>query len=109
VSFARLYRETGKREIGREVALPAGGPSSAVGPVADVPSPSRQASDREQDQVLQEALQRLPDNYRDVLHLRYHEERSFDEIGRMMNLSPNATRKLWLRAVKRLQQESATS
>ena len=46
----------------------------------------------------------MPDDYPLVLLLRYREGRSFEDIGRLLELTPNAARKLWLRAVKRLQQ-----
>jgi RNA polymerase sigma-70 factor (ECF subfamily) len=107
VSFARRYRDAGKRQVIREVALEAGNSSSerGGGPTADTPSPSGQAMAHEQAEALQQALERLPEDYRRVLRLRYHEELSFEDIGRRMDLTPNAARKLWLRAIKRLQQE----
>ena len=64
----RRYRDTQKRRLGREVAL--GGDGSSEGPAgglaADGPSPSGQAMEHEQDQALQAALGRLPDDYRRV-------------------------------------------
>jgi RNA polymerase sigma-70 factor, ECF subfamily len=90
-----------KRRVGREVTLEAGG-----GPAANTPSPSAEAIAFEQTRAIQEALGRLPEDYRRVILLRYQEERSFEDIGRLLGLTPNAARKLWLRAVKRLQQES---
>jgi RNA polymerase sigma-70 factor (ECF subfamily) len=108
VSFARRYRDADKRQVGREIGL--AGPNSSGdyggGLAAAIPSPSGQAMEQEQAQLIQQALERLPDDYRLVILLRYQEERSFEDIGRMMELTPNAARKLWLRAVKRLQQES---
>jgi RNA polymerase sigma-70 factor (ECF subfamily) len=59
----------------------------------------------EEAEALRRALERLPEDYRLALLLRYQEQRSFDDIGRLLDLSPNAARKLWLRAVRRLQQE----
>jgi RNA polymerase sigma-70 factor (ECF subfamily) len=59
----------------------------------------------EQAEALRCALERLPDDYRRVLTLRYQEERSFEEIGGLMERSANAARKLFARAVERLQQE----
>ncbi len=105
--FGRLYRETEKRCLGREVEL---GTDSAVGQpgaqlAASEPSPSRQLMTQEQSQAVRCALEQLPDDYRQVLVLRYHEERSFEEIARLMGRSTNAIHKLWLRAIKRLQQD----
>jgi RNA polymerase sigma-70 factor (ECF subfamily) len=111
VSFARRYRGAGKRQVAREVALEAGDSSGERGGglAADTPSPSARAMASEQAAAIARALERLPDDYRRVLLLRYQEERSFEEIGRLMDLTPNAARKLWLRAFKRLQQESGGS
>jgi RNA polymerase sigma-70 factor (ECF subfamily) len=105
--FTRLYRATGKRQVAREVGLAADSSSSpgAPEPAADVSSPSGQAVEREQAQAVEEAMRRLPEDYRQVLLLRYQDERSFEEIGRLMGRTANAARKLWLRAVERLQHE----
>jgi RNA polymerase sigma-70 factor (ECF subfamily) len=97
VSFTRLYRETGKRQVDREVPL--------SDPSADSLSPSGRAIVHEQSEAIRVALERLPEDYRRVLRLRYEEEKPFEEIGTAMGLSSNAARKLWVRAVKRLQQE----
>jgi RNA polymerase sigma-70 factor (ECF subfamily) len=59
----------------------------------------------EQSATLERALDRLPEDYRRVIQLRYREERSFEEIAQLMQRSPNAARKLWARAIERLQQE----
>jgi RNA polymerase sigma-70 factor, ECF subfamily len=109
VSFTRLYRETDKRQIGREVVR-GPGDSSCVGrsePAADVPSPSREVMAHEQAEATRQALERLPDDYRRVLLLRYQEGQSFEEIGRALGRTANAVRKLWLRAVERLRDEGA--
>jgi RNA polymerase sigma-70 factor (ECF subfamily) len=103
----RHYRDTQKRRLAREVAL--GGDSTSNGPAeglaANMLSPSGQAMEHEQDQVLQAALRRLPDDYRQVISLRYQEQLPFEEIGRLLQRSPEAARKLWARAVERLHEE----
>jgi RNA polymerase sigma-70 factor (ECF subfamily) len=103
----RRYRDTQKRRLAREVAL--GGDDSTDGPAgglaANVPSPSGQAMEHEQDQALRAALERLPHDYQQVITLRYQEQLPFEEIGRMLRRSPDAARKLWARAVERLQEE----
>lgn len=105
--FARRYRATGKRAVGREVLLVPDGSSDAPGPAlpADTPSPSGQAMAHEQAEALRRALARLPDDYRRVITLRYDDGQSFEEIGRLMGRSPDAARKLWARAMERLRQE----
>jgi RNA polymerase sigma-70 factor (ECF subfamily) len=105
--FARAYRDTQKRGVGRETPLEGNG--STVGPgaglAADTPTPSGLAMQREQDEALERALERLPEDYRRVITFRYREERSFEEIGQLMQRSADAARKLWARAVERLQDE----
>ena len=55
--------------------------------------------------ALERALGRLPEDYREVLLLRYQGDLSFEEIGRRLGRSANAARKLWLRALHKLEQE----
>jgi RNA polymerase sigma-70 factor (ECF subfamily) len=104
-NFARHYRATDKRRIEREVTLPAERPSGGSDlPGAD-PTPSVLASDRETAEAIGRALARLPDDYRQVIVLRNQEDRSFEEIAALLGRSENAARKLWFRAIERLQQE----
>jgi RNA polymerase sigma-70 factor (ECF subfamily) len=105
--FRRNYRDTGKRQAGREVPLEADSAAGTPGGglAADLPSPSGQAMAREQDEALDRALARLPEDYRQVLLWRYRQERSFEEIGHLLGRTANAARKLWLRAVERLRRE----
>ena len=58
---------------------------------------------------LHAAMQRLPEDYRRLLVLRYQEEKSFEEIGQLMGRTANAVRKLWGRAIERLQAELGES
>jgi RNA polymerase sigma-70 factor (ECF subfamily) len=60
---------------------------------------------QEQMQQLRQALERVPDDCRRVIILRYVEQYSFEEIGRLMERTPNAARLLWLRAIERVKQE----
>jgi RNA polymerase sigma-70 factor (ECF subfamily) len=105
--FTRHYRDTAKRQVGREVALQAGSSAGSPGEglYAATPSPSAEAMAHEQTAALDRALQRLPEDYRRVITLRNLEERSFEEIGPLMQRSPEAVRKLWTRALDRLRQE----
>jgi RNA polymerase sigma-70 factor, ECF subfamily len=107
-NFARAYRETDKRQVGREVGLPGEAPSDdgrGGGLPGPTPTPSVQAVAKELAQRVEHCLDRLPDDYRQVITLRYREDRPFDEIARLMGRSENAVRKLWFRAIERLQQE----
>src|SRR5262249_28451681 len=105
--FRRLFYETRKRQAGREVTLETGSSSrDRLGGLAGAePTPSKLAMEQEQGTALRQTIERLPEDYRQVLLLRHQQELSFEEIGRLMNRSANAVRKLWARAVERLQQE----
>ena len=105
-NFTRRYRDTDKRQVGREVALVTGGSTSQLGCEqlpADTPSPSALAMANERDCALAAALEKLPGDYRRVIVLRYQEARSFEEIAMLMQRSENAVRKLWFRAIERLE------
>jgi RNA polymerase sigma factor (sigma-70 family) len=59
----------------------------------------------EKAQAVEAALARMPDDYRRVIQWRYQEDRSFEEMAQLLERSENAVRKLWFRAIERLQQE----
>lgn len=67
-------------------------------------SPSEQASQREHGVLLADALNRLPDNYREAFIRRTLEHVPFETIAAEMGRSVGAVRMLWARAVKRLTQ-----
>jgi len=93
--------------VGREVQLE-GGDSSRAGHaelVAGTPTPSMEALAHEKAEAVARALERLPEDYRRVITLRNQERREFDDIGRLMDRSPDAARRLWSRAIERLQRE----
>jgi RNA polymerase sigma-70 factor (ECF subfamily) len=104
-NLSRQYRDTDKRQIQREVVL---GGASAQELLEALPddgsSPSGHAVRREQDEALQRALAQLPERFRSVIEWRTYERCSFEEIGRRMQRSAGAARKLWARAIERLQQ-----
>jgi RNA polymerase sigma-70 factor (ECF subfamily) len=65
-------------------------------------SPSQQAVRREQAVLLADALERLPDDYREVIILRHLEGLTFPEVARRMGRSLDSVDKLWARALARL-------
>jgi RNA polymerase sigma-70 factor (ECF subfamily) len=105
VNFGRRYRDTAKRQAGIEV--PIGDPSSDLAEtlIGGDSTPSAHAMAHEQTRAVEQALERLPDDYRQVISLRLQDDLPFEEIGRQMNRSTNAAEKLWLRAIERLRQE----
>jgi RNA polymerase sigma-70 factor (ECF subfamily) len=72
------------------------------GLVAKLSSPSHQAARREQAVLLAEALEKLPEDYREVLILHHLEECKFPEVACRMGRSVDSVKKLWARALGRL-------
>lgn len=95
----RKYRLAAKRDVRSERSLSAGGEWQLA---ADVETPSRQVAAGEEADRLTLALSRLPGHYQDVIQLRNAERKSFEEIGAFMGRSPEAVRKLWVRAIEQL-------
>ncbi len=106
-AFTRRYRTTSKREVARELTLGADGSWAGIErvPAGSTLSPSGVAIEHEQALALRRALERLPEEYRLVVMLRFEQGRSFEEIGRLTERSPDAARKVWSRAMERLRQE----
>ena len=76
--------------------------------IADGDDPA-QALTRSKDQfALRQALQALEQKYRDVLVLRYLEEKSYDEISDILQLPPGTVATLINRGLKRLRGLFAT-
>ena len=72
--------------------------------VAPQSSPSRQAERREQGVLLADALDQLPNDYREALVLRHLEGLAFPEVARRMGRSQDSVEKLWMRGLARLRQ-----
>jgi len=107
VDAVRRYRESLKRNVALEVRL-SSGPMSGVGPLVEPHRPpDGSAIRREEAGLLNHTLARLPADYRQVLELRYWSGLSFVEMAPRLGRSPEAARKLWYRAVERLQAELA--
>jgi RNA polymerase sigma-70 factor, ECF subfamily len=98
-TLATLSRKfgTSKRQVRREVPGDAaqlhGDPSHAV------QSAGETVLRREEAGRLEQALERLPGHYAKVIRMRYGENRSFDEIGRLTGRTAEAARKLCARAL----------
>ncbi len=105
--FRRQYLEAAKRHAGRETSLADSGSSGDLGAelAGPGPTPSGIVMEDEQARAVARALDRLPEEYRQVLVWRHQEELPFDEIGRRLGRSADAARKLWARAVERMHDE----
>lgn len=97
----RHFQQTHQRDARREHRLD---DSQLIQPPLTDPrhTPGTNALVNEQAQMLDQAMLQLPDNYRIVVRLRNWDELSFDEIGKKMEISSEAARKLWSRGIARL-------
>lgn len=104
-NLKRHYCGTDKRQLGRELPF-AEGPFGEMFPevAAPGPSPSSVAAAEERDDAIRRALAQLPDEYQRVVTWRCYERLPFEEVGLRLGRSAAAARKLWVRAVERLQE-----
>jgi RNA polymerase sigma-70 factor (ECF subfamily) len=70
--------------------------------IAPQSTPSQQAVRREQAVILADALQSLPEDYREVIILRQLEGLTFPEVARRMGRTEDSVKNVWLRALARL-------
>ena len=105
VTIQRHYA-SGKRNIDREVSLTCNCPSAQSASLhTRGRSPSSICVRTEEADAVTQALYRLPDHYRLVLQLRNWHDKSWSEIGAELGRTPEASRKLWARALRRLRDE----
>lgn len=98
----RHFRGVDKRKVDRESPLD---DSRQIGEgIRDhAITPGTNALKKEQAVHLNQAMETLSAEHRTVLKLRNWQQLSFAEIGKQMNRSEDAARKLWARAVVQLQ------
>lgn len=89
-----------KRDKGREVSG-----SKVLALVSQGSSPEQRAERAEAAVLLAEALARLPQHQQDVLHWRFFERLSFEEISQRTGKSVGALRVVCSRALERLGQD----
>lgn len=106
-SVGRRYRHASSRDIGREFNLDSltcwDEPSVRL--VADDTPPVVRIERDDDARLLRLALERLSTTHRHVLIYRGVDELPFSEIGKLLGISADASRKLWVRAVAALQRE----
>jgi RNA polymerase sigma-70 factor (ECF subfamily) len=102
----RRYLGTKGRDVKleRELAVQIDHSSQVMdgGFVATHSTPSQHASRREQAVLLAESLEKLTDNYREVIVLRHLEGLSFPEVATRMGKTEDSVQKLWVRALASL-------
>ncbi len=72
------------------------------GLAGDVTSPSEHFAKHERFLELAEALEELPEDYRQVIVLRHVDSLPFAEVSRIMGRSVDSVEKLWVRALGKL-------
>lgn len=104
IKEARRRYLTAQRDVRRE--QPMVRPDSAgidVDVVAGEPTPATDAIVREEAAQLSRAMQRLAPEDREIVEMRNWQRLSFVEIGERLGKSAAAARKMWFRAIMRLQ------
>lgn len=109
--FVRRYKATAKRSSKRErsLASPAVGDQSTYlfEPAAKIDSPSQQMIRADRQLALADALAQLPADYQEVVLLRNVQRLPFNEVAERMGRSRPATQMLWMRALKKLEEQLA--
>ena len=104
----RKYLGTQKRDPRLEQALHQGIHSASSflhsGLAGDFTSPSQHFARNEAFLRMAEALENLPDHYREVIVLRHVDNLSFTEVAKQMDRSVDSVEKLWVRALAKLKQ-----
>ena len=103
----RRYLDAAARDVRREVSQPSVPNSAAqhLEPTDAGYTPATEAAQQEEARRLRDALVALSDDHRQVLRLRNWERMSFAEIGRQMQRSEDADKKLWARALANLKEQ----
>lgn len=103
----KRYRIAASRSVDRERSLTADDNSKGLVPdlVANTSLPLAKAIRGEEQQRVLAAIRQLPERQRQAVILRNLEGKPFEEIGQALQISAEAARKLWERAIQRLSEE----
>ena len=99
-----------KRNVAREVPLseqPHGAESAKYNlnsPTDPNPTPSSEAMVAEQIENFYQIMDRLPEDYAEVIRLRSIERMSFNEVAEKMDRTHNSVTKLWYRAILKFEE-----
>lgn len=103
----RHFRRVSKRDLTREIPLDQTNsnlsPTQAL--IGREESPSARLRRSESALALHAAISRLSMEYQLVIRQHSFEKKGFEEVGKSLNRSADAARKLWARAVEKLAQE----
>lgn len=107
--FIRRYRQTDKRDVGRELPLEAPADGLSGGFLLEPPdglqeTPSQVLCHKEREIELANAIAQLSPDHQEVIFLRNLQRLPFEEVAQRMNRSRPAVQMLWLRAIRRLEE-----
>jgi RNA polymerase sigma-70 factor (ECF subfamily) len=94
-----VARDAGRRRRREALALPDPGPASDEAPAETV------CAQHELAEAMAQAVAELPQPLREVLVLRHYEERSFEEIARLLGTSASTLKSRFALALRRLRQQ----
>ena len=97
-----------KRKVSREVQFSMGQSSmfrKVPEPASPSETPSAIVSEREQETLVANALSQLSEDYQEVIVLRNLQRLPFNDVAERMGRSRPAVQMLWMRAMKRLQEQ----
>jgi RNA polymerase sigma-70 factor (ECF subfamily) len=105
----RRYYKTQRRDLRLEQELAAELGASSQGMIKNLVAPRSSPSDaavrREHSVLLADALQELPESYREVIILSHLEGLSFPEIARKMDRTLDSVKNLWARGLAKLRRK----
>lgn len=103
-NLKRHYERTEKRGSRKQVSF--GVDSAAARWLEGLPGHTTPASERarrrERGQALGEAIAQLPESYQQILAWRLQDDLTFEQIGKLLEKSPDAVRQTYVRALKQL-------
>lgn len=100
-NHARRYN-TKKRDVHREMLLDSDAGTAQASLRREQVSPAEAALNRDEQARLAIAIGRLPQHLRNVIEMRTWEGLSFPQIAEKLDITSEAARKQWGRAVRRL-------
>lgn len=107
VRTTRRNLQRDRRDVRREQEPNLSTDQPAGAAAANQQTPQQEVQHKETLTRFRQVIQRLSDDYAEVIELRSIQELPFAEVAKQMNRSEDAVSKLWGRALVKLQQELA--
>lgn len=106
LNLHRNHRRRARRSVDREIYLPpASSAQIAASLLSREPTPGANLAAREDAHQVSKAVDRLAWDDREILLMRHMEELPYEEIACLLEITPEAARKRYGRAMIRLQRE----